>query len=156
MYYFIIIFLIIFFDQLSKIWIKTNLGYHESIQILGDFIRFTFIENPGIAFGISTGNFSILILILSIIIIIYIIKEIISNKEMNSSIGLSMIVGGAIGNLIDRIFMYIPQLNYGGVVDFIDIGTTTYRWYTFNVADSFVCVGMVLYLVMNQIEIKRH
>ena len=155
MFYFIIIFSIVLIDQLSKIWIKTNLGYHESIQILGDFIRFTFIENPGIAFGISTGKFSLLVLTLSVIIIIYIIKEILANKNINSTIGLSMIVGGAIGNLLDRIFVYIPQLNYGGVVDFIDIGTTTYRWYTFNVADSFVCIGMIFYLILNQIEIKR-
>ena len=99
-----------------------------------------------------------LFFIITLIISIYILYYIVSTKDIITyeSVSLSLILGGAIGNLIDRIFMYIPQLNYGGVVDFIDIGTTTYRWYTFNVADSFVCVGMVLYLVMNQIEIKRH
>tara|TARA_B100000029_G_C17432255_1_gene908297 strand:- start:181 stop:549 length:369 start_codon:yes stop_codon:yes gene_type:complete len=122
---------------------------------MGDFFRFTFVENPGIAFGISIGDFSKLVLILSIIVIIFVIKEIINNIELHSSIGLAMIVGGAIGNLIDRVLVQIPIANYGGVVDFIDIGTSTFRWYTFNIADSFVCIGMCLYLLLDKLDLSK-
>ena len=122
---------------------------------MGDFFRFTFVENPGIAFGISIGDFSKLVLILSIIVIIFVIKEIINNRELHSSIGLAMIVGGAIGNLIDRVLVQIPIANYGGVVDFIDIGTSTFRWYTFNIADSFVCIGMCLYLLLDKLDLSK-
>ena len=122
---------------------------------MGDFFRFTFVENPGIAFGISIGGFSKFVLILSIIVIIFVIKEIVNNRELHSSIGLAMIVGGAIGNLIDRVLVQIPIANYGGVVDFIDIGTSTFRWYTFNIADSFVCIGMCLYLLLDKLDLSK-
>ena len=155
MRYFIIISIVILIDQLSKIWIKTNLAYHESIEIIGNFVRFTYVENPGIAFGISVGKFSLIILLLSIAIIIFIIKEIIANKDTFSSIALAVILGGAIGNLIDRICMHIPSLNYGGVIDFIDIGTLSYRWYTFNIADSSVCIGMIGYLLSHKLKVDN-
>ena len=155
MYYFIIITIIVLLDQISKIWIKTNLEYHHSIQILGDFIRFTYVENSGLAFGITIGKFSFIVIILSILIIIYIIKEMMHNKHHNSNLGLSMILGGAIGNLIDRVLMHLPNFNYNGVVDFIDIGSLNYRWYTFNVADSFVCIGMGLYLILTKLSSNR-
>ena len=58
-----------------------------------------------------------------------------------------MILGGAIGNLIDRILIYIPNSTYAGVVDFIDVGIATHRWYIFNIADSAVTVGIFLYLI---------
>tara|TARA_Y100001970_G_C13962364_1_gene713825 strand:+ start:205 stop:672 length:468 start_codon:yes stop_codon:yes gene_type:complete len=155
LYYLILILSIVFLDQFSKIWIKSNLHLYESIPILGTFIKFTFVENPGIAFGISVGNFSKVILVISLIVIVFIIKEIINNKELYSSIGLAMIVGGAIGNLIDRILVQIPESNYRGVVDFIDIGTLTFRWYTFNIADSFVCIGMFWYLLLSKFELSK-
>ena len=125
------------------------------MSVIGDFFKFTFVENPGIAFGISVGNFSKFVLILSIVVIIFVVKEIINNMNSYSSIGLAMIVGGAIGNLIDRVLVQIPLSNYGGVVDFIDIGTSTFRWYTFNIADSFVCIGMFLYLLLSKLELSK-
>ena len=142
-------------DQFSKIWIKNNLHLYESISIIGDFLKFTFVENPGIAFGISIGNFSKVILLLSIVVIIFIAKEIIDNYQSYSSIGLAMIVGGAIGNLIDRVLVQVPAASYGGVVDFIDIGTSTFRWYTFNIADSCVCIGMFLYLLLGKLDLSN-
>ena len=154
MRYFIIISIIVLFDQLSKIWIKTNLAYRESIEILGNFLKFTYVENPGIAFGISVGKFSLVILFLSIGIIAFIIKEIIASTDNFSSISLSMILGGAIGNMIDRICVHIPSLNYGGVIDFIDIGNLSYRWYTFNIADTAVTIGVILYLLHSLLIIK--
>ena len=155
MYYLVIIFSIVTLDQFSKIWIKNNLHLYESISIIGDFLKFTFVENPGIAFGISIGNFSKVILLLSIVVIIFIAKEIIDNYQSYSSIGLAMIVGGAIGNLIDRVLVQVPAASYGGVVDFIDIGTSTFRWYTFNIADSCVCIGMFLYLLLGKLDLSN-
>ena len=104
---------------------------------------------------LSIGNFSKVILLLSIVVIIFIAKEIIDNYQSYSSIGLAMIVGGAIGNLIDRVLVQVPAASYGGVVDFIDIGTSTFRWYTFNIADSCVCIGMFLYLLLGKLDLSN-
>ena len=68
------------------------------------------------------------------------------NNHPLISIGLGLILGGAIGNLIDRSSVFFTQ-HYTGVVDFIDIGAAGFRWYTFNIADSAVTMGIILYLM---------
>ena len=136
-------------DQLSKNWIKGNYILYESRNIVGDFIRFTFVENPGIAFGIDIGDLKVVVAIISFIIILYICQLLYNLKSLSKieAISLSFILGGAIGNFIDRILVYIPCSGYNGVVDFIDIGYLTHRWYIFNIADSAVTIGMILYFV---------
>jgi len=68
------------------------------------------------------------------------------NNHPLISIGLGLILGGAIGNLIDRSSIFFVQ-NYEGVIDFIDIGSSSFRWYTFNIADSAVTIGIIFYLM---------
>ena len=139
---------VVFIDQLSKLWIKNNLPHWETWNILGSFLRFTHVKNPGIAFGISVGEFSIIVVFLSIIATLFIAY--LHWQERNNhpliSIGLGLILGGAIGNLIDRSSIFFVQ-NYEGVIDFIDIGFSSFRWYTFNIADSAVTIGIILYLM---------
>ena len=65
-----------------------------------------------------------------------------------------MILGGAVGNLIDRSYIFFVE-NYLGVVDFIDIGYKNYRWYTFNIADSAVTLGIILYLIYSLLQITE-
>jgi signal peptidase II len=57
-----------------------------------------------------------------------------------------LILGGAVGNLIDRILIYVPNSTYNGVIDFIDVGVSGHRWYIFNIADSAVTMGIIIYL----------
>ena len=136
-------------DQLSKIWIKNNFTLFESRNIIGDFLRFSYVENPGIAFGIRVGNLKVMVTIISIVIASYLVFLLYNSKQFLyvEKLSLSLILGGAIGNLIDRILIYIPNSTYAGVVDFIDVGIATHRWYIFNIADSAVTVGIILYLI---------
>ena len=147
--------LIIVLDQISKIWIKQNLALWETWDILGSFLRFSHVKNPGIAFGIPVGDFSMLVTMLSFaatILIAYLHWQERNNHPLIVN-GLALILGGAIGNLIDRSYIFFPGA-YEGVVDFIDIGVGGLRWYTFNIADSAVTVGVILYLLHSLFMIK--
>lgn len=128
-------------------------------QVLGDFLRLTHIENYGMAFGIDLGAklfFSIFSVVASIAILIYFVKM--RDGSFSFQLSLVMILGGAFGNLIDRVFYgvlfnYAP-LFYGRVVDFIDVdffdvtifGYHLTRWPVFNVADASVTLGVILLL----------
>ena len=146
-YYYLVLFTIIS-DQLSKKWIDINMIQYESWNIIGSFLRFTYVKNPGIAFGISVGGYTLLLVLLSIFATIFVayIHWTERNNHPLISNGLALILGGAIGNLIDRLsVLYVDK--YEGVIDFIDIGTMNYRWYTFNLADTAVTIGMALYIL---------
>ena len=135
-------------DQISKIWIKNNFNLWESREILGSFIKFSHVKNPGIAFGISIGEWGIFVTVLSFLATLFIAyfhwQERFNHPLIVTS--LSLILGGAIGNFIDRSTIFFTE-NYEGVVDFIDVGFGASRWYTFNIADSAVTVGIILYLL---------
>ena len=137
---------------MSKLSIKyywyNNEIFYSHINILGNYIRFTFLENPGIAFGIDTSRYHLLVTFLTIVTILFLFKYFfkILNENSFEILPLSLILGGAIGNAIDRVLVLFPSLNYNGVVDFIDIGINNYRWYIFNFADLFITMGLVIYL----------
>jgi signal peptidase II len=119
-------------DQISKLLIRTNLSHGESIPTSG-LIRITYVKNTGSAFGLFQDQTVILILasFVAICILLFFYKSIpLKNWLIQVCIGLQ--IGGAIGNLIDRI-------RIGYVVDFIDIGL----WPVFNIADSAITVGMI-------------
>ena len=131
----------------------------ERIHVLVNFFRITFIENPGMAFGFDPGiNFKLWISIFSIIASIGLVVYIyyVRNQNLSLRLSLTFILGGAIGNLIDRVFYgvfygYAPVF-YGRVVDFLDFdffhfsifGKTFDRWPIFNVADAAVTIGVVI------------
>ena len=135
-------------DQIYKVWIKNNLNLWESREILGSFIKFSHVKNPGLAFGISVGEWGVFVTVLSLLATLFIAyfhwQERFNHPLIVTS--LSLILGGAIGNLIDRSTIFFTE-NYEGVVDFIDVGFGASRWYTFNIADSAVTVGIILYLL---------
>jgi signal peptidase II len=164
---------IVVVDQLTKILVKgfsipflnfTHNGmYHgEKKQVIGDFFRITFIENPGMAFGFDPGIdfkiwLSLFSLVASIGLIIYI--YVMRHQSFSLKLALSFILGGAIGNLIDRMFYgvfygYAP-LFYGRVVDFLDFNFFNFtifgrefdRWPIFNIADSAVTVGVLILII---------
>ena len=144
-------------DQVSKIfikqyWIKNDLFY-GSLNIFGDYVRFIFVENPGIAFGIDTSRYHFYITLLTMLAIIFLSYYLYKLVAENSyeSLSWSFILGGAIGNCIDRILVLIPSYNYSGVIDFIDIGFNQYRWYTFNLADTSITLGLIIYIYQTYI-----
>lgn len=121
-----ITFLIVVLDQITKIWVKTSMVKYQSIPVLGDVFKFTFTENPGMAFGLSLG--SKLFLTLFSIIATGLIGLYLWNVRTGPKgyrIALSLILGGALGNIIDRVFYGViwgyGELFYGNVVDFIHI-----------------------------------
>ena len=141
--------MVILADQFSKIWIKNNFNLWESREIIGSFIKIRYVKNPGLAFGLSVGDLGILITILSFAATLF-IAYLHWQERFNHPLivtGLALILGGAIGNLIDRSTIFFAE-HYEGVVDFIDIGIgMNYRWYIFNIADSAVTIGIILYLL---------
>ena len=143
---------IIFIDQLSKIfiknyWFENNLLYSK-INIIGDYLRFVFIENPGIAFGIDTSDYSIIITFITFLAVIFISSYFYSLiiNDNYEKLPIAFILGGAIGNFIDRFLTSISFENYNGVVDFIDLGIKNFRWYTFNIADLAITIGLIIFL----------
>ncbi len=125
--------IVLFFDQLSKYMVSHFIPKVGSIRILGEYARIVYTRNPGAVFGIPVGiSFPYLVGIACIILLILSVR-------MRSSV-LSLILGGAIGNLIDRI-------RFGSVVDFIDIGVGNIRWPTFNIADSCITVGIIIIII---------
>lgn len=134
----------------------------ESIRVIGNFFKITYIENPGMAFGFNPGSdfklwISIFSLIASIGLIVYLYM--VRNNTLSLRIALAMILGGAVGNLIDRafygiIYKYSPVF-YGKVVDFLDFdffnfaifGRNYERWPIFNIADAAVTTGVMILLL---------
>lgn len=162
---------IVIIDQVSKFLVKginlPSLGIvtkgmkpGETIDIIDNFFRLTFIENPGMAFGLEIGSKqlrSVFTIIASIFIVYFIYKN---RKEIfYLRISLALILGGAIGNLIDRIFYGViygsDKILQGNVVDFFQInipdikifGKVFYSWPIFNVADIAVSAGFVMILI---------
>lgn len=141
-YAYLCAFIVTVFDQITKIVARTNLEYQSPLEIVGNFVRFTFAWNEGAAFSLSWGGPWVLGIFTGIAVIalfIYIWKCSDCNRMV--SIALGAILGGAVGNLIDRCI-------FGKVVDFIDIGLSGWRWPTFNVADIAISLGGVLLLIV--------
>ena len=136
-----VVFLLVGFDQLIKYLVIDNIGINNSKVIIDNFLSLTCIKNIGAAFGIMSGNMIILILI-TIFLIYYIIREIKKNYDNNITLlSLTLILGGALGNLIDRIFR-------GYVVDFLSFKIFGYEAALFNVADIFITVGVFLMIMI--------
>ncbi|MDP7608691.1 MAG: signal peptidase II [Candidatus Marinimicrobia bacterium] len=137
-------------DLWSKWVIKSSFKLYQSKPIIQDFFHLTYVTNDGMAFGLSFpgGKFFLLslILLLTAFIIGFLWKE--RNGHPLAKYGLALILSGAIGNLVDRIIN-------GSVVDFLDFMIGNFHWYIFNVADSAVTVGMVLFIYHSIILEKK-
>jgi len=143
------IFVTLIIDQLSKVLIKAYMPVGSSIDIISDFLHFSYRINPGIAFSWDPFGNSFILLLVSAIAIVLIFKILYDSSEdsLLTQFSLSLIVGGALGNFIDRFFSAFKIMDYRGVIDFIDIGINNYRFYIFNFADSFITVGIILYVI---------
>ena len=141
-------------DQISKTVVRNTMSLYESIPVIPEFFHLTYVTNDGMAFGI---NFPFGIYIFSAISIIFTgflfwYLWSIKDDEIVVRTGVALILAGAIGNLIDRIFL-------GEVVDFLDFMIGNFHWYVFNLADSCVTVGLgfVLYdsLILNRKRVSQ-
>jgi signal peptidase II len=163
-------FLVVAADQLCKLRVKgislpslgiewQGLTYGHSIPVIGDFFRITYIENPGMAFGLDFGwkPFFAILSIVASVAILYLLYEHRTDR-FAFRLPLALILGGAAGNLVDRVFYGVlwgdGSFFQGRVVDFLDLdffdlnffGYHLNRWPVFNVADAAVTIGVVLLL----------
>jgi signal peptidase II len=132
-----IVFTVIALDQITKYLVSTYLSPADSIEIL-PFLHLVIIKNIGAAFGMFKNFGSSFFIGISAIAIIFVIWLLITSKY--NFVGLSLVLGGAIGNLIDRIL-------YGKVIDFIDFSVGRFHWPAFNVADSSLTIGIIVILL---------
>ncbi|MBI4180834.1 MAG: signal peptidase II [Chloroflexi bacterium] len=138
MFFFLTALLVIAADQFSKIWVRSNLTIGESLPETGLF-RLTYIHNSGAAFGLFQGQSFSLTIVALIGIVVLLLFVFFSSRHFTffdnklNKLALSLVLGGTIGNLIDRLRM-------GYVTDFIDIGI----WPAFNIADSAITTGVIL------------
>ncbi len=135
-------------DRWTKSWASTALPFGSPIRVLGDYLRLTYTRNSGVAFGIGQGT-HFPYYVFSLVAIVAILWMFWRGRGGTSEAGdgltsavrrfaLALILGGAIGNLVDR-------LGSGEVVDFIEVGIPQWHWPVFNVADSAVTVGVILF-----------
>jgi len=132
---------VVIVDQAAKAWITSNLDPGESMTVLGDWLRFVHGQNSGILFGLlpqSAPIFAIVSLGVTGLIVAYHRR---AGRGILVTIALGLLLGGAIGNLLDR-------LNHGYVVDFVDMGIGSIRFFTYNLADACITTSILLLLLM--------
>ncbi len=170
-YHLLALFLILA-DQATKLAVKgfnlfgfqhDGMRLGDSFDALGSVVRITFVENPGMAFGIGWGQAKIILTLLTVVIAvvlwIYLARIVRQGASWIVTLAIALLLAGATGNLIDRMFYGVwygeAPLFYGLVVDFIQVdipdvdwfGTVYTHWPVFNIADSCVSVGIVLLLI---------
>lgn len=146
--YYLIALFVILFDQITKWLIVKKMDLGESIEIINNFLYITSHRNTGAAWGILEGQMAFFYII-TVIVIIFIVYYIQTAARNNKILGISfgLILGGAIGNFIDRLFRK-------EVVDFINTYIFTYDFPVFNIADSALVIGVGLLIVQMYLEEK--
>ena len=139
----LIAFAVLFLDRLSKWGIAQKIALHESISIIPGFFRLTHVQNRGAAFGLfseSPSEYKVAVLVLFSLVALVVVSTLLwknSHTLTTTGVGLALILGGALGNLWDRIVT-------GHVVDFLLFYVRSYQWPAFNVADTAIVVGAFL------------
>lgn len=147
--YYLLALVVIIIDQWSKWLIIASMELYERITLIENFLYITSHRNKGAAWGILQGQFTFfyIITVIFVIGIIYYLQKY-GKENRNLAISLSFILGGAIGNFIDRLFRK-------EVVDFIDVMIFSYDYPIFNVADSFLVIGVILFAIITFLEERR-
>lgn len=138
--YGVVIAVLVAADWFTKALVQRFMDPYQQINLVGDYVRLTYIFNPGAAFGIHLGDSSrVVFLILSLVALVALFGMYWATpaRQKGRLMAIALIVGGALGNLVDRV------RHEHGVVDFMDIGIDTIRWPVFNVADVAVTAGAV-------------
>ena len=144
-WYLLLVLVLAFFDQLSKILVINLFNVNDKLVLIDNFLKFYYIKNTGISFGILS-NQKIIIILLTLLIVSYMVYEAIKSKNNKVKlVSSSLIVGGALGNLIDRLFR-------GYVIDFISFTIFNKEMAIFNIADIFITFGIILYICILLME----
>jgi signal peptidase II len=134
---------IIIADQITKLIVDRSMPLYHSIPVIEGLFSLTYIRNTGAAFGIFAGSAAAFrlpfLIIFSLVAVGFVVMMLRRLRDDHTGLitALSFIIGGAIGNLIDRIA-------YGEVIDFLDLYWGRYHWPAFNLADSFISIGVVI------------
>jgi signal peptidase II len=144
--------LIVAVDQLSKAMIRANVPLHASVTIIPGFLEFTHVRNTGAAFGIlNYADFPFKTVVIAVIAAAALIgvgmyAASLAHHQLIARIGLALIIGGAAGNLLDRVIA-------GSVVDFVDVYWRSYHFWAFNVADSAITVGVAI-MIFDMLDVR--
>ena len=145
---------IVALDQLAKAIVRSMVPLHSSVTVVPGFVDFTHVQNSGAAFGIlSAAEFPFKTVLLAVIAIatlfgVGIYAASLARHQLVARVGLALIIGGAAGNLLDRVVA-------GSVVDFVDVYWRTYHFWAFNVADSAITVGVAI-MILDMLGVGTH
>ena len=152
-YVFIFVLVLFTIDRISKILILKNFLNNSSSEIyINSFLNFSLVWNSGIGFGILQLEANIFYLLISIIITVInliLIYWMLTSSNYLESIFISIILGGALSNLFDRYY-------YSSVPDFIDLHYESFHWFTFNIADIFITIGIIGLIIIDLFKIKKN
>ncbi len=133
-------------DQITKWLVRTRVPLHSSVEVIPNFLDITHVRNTGAAFGfLNAVDFPGKTIVIAVVAIAALIgvsfyAGTMTSQQLLSRLGMALIIGGAAGNLIDRVFV-------GSVVDFVDAYWGTFHFWAFNVADSAITVGVILVIL---------
>ena len=151
-YLFVFILILFSVDRISKILILKNFSNNSLSEIyFNSFLNFSLVWNSGIGFGILQIEPNIFYSIISIIVTainLILIYWMLTSSNYLESIFISIILGGALGNLFDRYY-------YSSVPDFIDLHYESFHWFTFNIADIFITIGIIGLIIIDLFKIKK-
>ncbi len=146
--------LILVTDQLTKALVRAELPLHDSVTVIPGLLDLTHVRNTGAAFGIlNAADFRFKAALIAVIatgalVGVGLYAASLAHHQLVARIGLALIIGGAAGNLIDRIFV-------GSVVDFVDVYWRSYHFWAFNVADSAITVGVAM-MILDMLGVGAH
>ncbi|MFN7915964.1 MAG: signal peptidase II [Vicinamibacterales bacterium] len=145
---------VVVLDQVTKWLVRTRIPMYGSVEVIPNFLDLTHVRNTGAAFGFLNGiDFPGKTLVIAVVAIFALIgvslyAGTLAREQLIARLGMALIIGGAAGNLIDRVFM-------GSVVDFVDAYWGTFHFWAFNVADSAITVGVAL-MILDMIGTGTH
>ena len=145
---------IVVLDQATKALVRAKVPLHGSVPVFPGFLDLTHVRNSGAAFGILNGadfpfkTTIIAIVAASALVAVALYSSRLASQQLVARVGLALIVGGAVGNLLDRV-------TAGSVVDFVDVYWRSYHFWAFNVADSAITVGVTL-MILDMMGIGTH
>jgi len=142
-------------DQVTKALVGATLRLHESRPVIPGLLSLTLVHNTGAAFGILAGErsplrtgFFLVVSVVAMAVVVWLLWRLRSEQKVEA-VALSLIFGGAVGNVIDRV-------RFGKVIDFIDVFYGSYHWPAFNVADAAISVGVFLLFWCLIVRKERH
>lgn len=131
------------FDQATKQWIRNTFALHDGITVINGVFDLRYVQNTGAAFGMFEGNNHWLVL-LSAVVLVLLVRywRVLMGESLLHRVAIGLMLGGVAGNLLDR-------LRFSHVIDFLDFYWGRSHFPAFNVADSAICVGVTLYVLLS-------